>query len=259
MKDGRRLRLAVLLKTAYFMTYDLFTFFNELDLLELRLSILDEHVDQFILTESTETFSRQPKSLYYQENKERFAKWNHKIIHNIVGKFETDNAFKRAAYQKNDALKLINDPEALIYFGDTDEIWEPSLRERIKLRQYNYCYYLNQRSSEDWYGTVVGRRKDFQTLTEARETWERVTKFNGWHFTNMGGLEQLTKKIEAYDHQEANIPWVKDNLAYRMQKGQDYLGRGNDYQGKPFNFFVDENDWPRYLKDNKQKYQHLCK
>lgn len=240
------------------MTYDIFTFFNECDLLELRLSVLDAHIDKFVLTESIETFSGHPKPLYYAENKDRFAKWNHKIIHNVVGKFE-GTAFERAAYQKNDALRLITDPEALIYFGDTDEIWTPQNREKIKLRQYNYCYYLNQRSSEDWYGTVVGRRKDFTTLTEARETWERVPIYAGYHFTNMGGIDQIIKKIEAYDHQEANLDWVKQALPERMAKGQDYLSRVTDYQGKPFSFWVDENQWPEYLKANKSKYIHLCK
>ena len=31
--------------------YDVFTFFNELDLLELRLEMLDPYVDQFVLVE----------------------------------------------------------------------------------------------------------------------------------------------------------------------------------------------------------------
>ncbi len=66
------------------MKYDVFRFFNELDLLELRLNILDAHVDYFVLVEATKTFSGLDKPLYYQENKERFAKWNHKIIHHII-------------------------------------------------------------------------------------------------------------------------------------------------------------------------------
>lgn len=241
------------------MVFDIFTFFNELDLLELRLTILDPFVDQFILTEAEETFSGQPKPLYYQENKARFEKWNHKIIHNVVGKLETKNVYERAAYQKNSALNLITDPEALIYFGDTDEIWIPQTKERIKLRQYNYCYYLNQRSSEDWYGTVVGRRKDFLSLTDARETWERVPKYAGWHFTNMGGYEQILKKTQAYDHApELNHHWIKEHTQENIEKGLDYLGRPLDYQGKPYVFWKEEEHWPEYLITNKERYQHLC-
>ena len=36
---------------------DVFPFFNELDLLEIRLNSLDPYVDCFILSEATKTFS----------------------------------------------------------------------------------------------------------------------------------------------------------------------------------------------------------
>jgi len=242
------------------MTYDITTFFNELDLLELRLNILDRHVDKFIITEAEETFSGFSKPLYYAENKERFTKWNDKIIHNIVGRIEAVDPFIRAAHQKNSALALIDDPEALIYFGDTDEIWTPQTQGKIKLRQYNYCYYLNERSSEDWYGTVVGRRKDFTSLTDARETWERIPSYAGWHFTNMGGIDQIIKKTNSYDHaHELNHNWIKDHIQENIEKGLDYLGRPLDYQGNPFKFWIEEDNWPQYLKDNKHRFLHLCK
>ncbi len=66
------------------MVYDIFTFFNELDLLEIRLNILDKKVDRFVIIECVETFSGNPKRLYYLENKDRFKKWEHKIIHYII-------------------------------------------------------------------------------------------------------------------------------------------------------------------------------
>ena len=64
--------------------YDIFTFFNELELLEIRLNILDKYVDYFVLVEATETFSGKPKKLYYEENKHLFKKFEHKIIHHIT-------------------------------------------------------------------------------------------------------------------------------------------------------------------------------
>ena len=64
--------------------YDIFIFFNELDLLEIRLNILDLYVDYFVIVECTETFSGLVKPLYYKENKDLFKKWNHKIIHYVV-------------------------------------------------------------------------------------------------------------------------------------------------------------------------------
>ena len=64
--------------------YDVFCFFNELDLLEIRLNILDPYVDYFVLYEAPRTFSGDPKPLYFQENRQRFKKWERKIIHYVV-------------------------------------------------------------------------------------------------------------------------------------------------------------------------------
>ena len=64
--------------------YDAFIFFNEIETLEIRLNILDEYVDYFIIVESTETHAGKQKKLFYEENKELFKKWHHKIIHYVV-------------------------------------------------------------------------------------------------------------------------------------------------------------------------------
>ena len=44
---------------------DTFPFFNELDLLEIRLNLLDPYVDCFILSEATKTFSGLDLSLIH--------------------------------------------------------------------------------------------------------------------------------------------------------------------------------------------------
>ena len=60
--------------------YDCFNFFNELDILELRLNILYEYVDYFVIVESSVTHSGQPKPFYLEENMDRFSKFADKII-----------------------------------------------------------------------------------------------------------------------------------------------------------------------------------
>lgn len=61
--------------------YDAFLFFNELDLLEIRLEMLYEHVDYFIISECDSTFSGLKKPFYFDENKDKFQKFLDKIIH----------------------------------------------------------------------------------------------------------------------------------------------------------------------------------
>lgn len=143
--------------------YDVFTFFNELDVLELRLNILDPYVDYFVLVEATQTFSGQPKPLYYQENKERFKKWQHKIIHYVVydpPKDEADlrNRLKETHMSELDRQIIIGaltsdyvgrdvthwvrefyikecikkaliglDNNDICYLSDLDEVWNPNL------------------------------------------------------------------------------------------------------------------------------------
>ena len=96
------------------MIYDCFSFFNELDLLEIRLNTLDSVVDKFVIVESTLTHTGNPKPLYYAENKKRFEKFKDKIIHIIVDEFPSfpdatnrEMAWIRENCQRNAILRGI--------------------------------------------------------------------------------------------------------------------------------------------------------
>ena len=69
---------------------DSIIFFNELELLEMRLNILNDVVDTFVITESPFTVSGNEKPLYYLENKDRFGKFNDKIVHHITEEIPND-------------------------------------------------------------------------------------------------------------------------------------------------------------------------
>lgn len=64
--------------------YDAFLFFNELDLLEIRLNLLNDLVDYFVISECTISFSGKEKPLYFLENKNRFKKFEKKIIYQVI-------------------------------------------------------------------------------------------------------------------------------------------------------------------------------
>jgi beta-1,4-mannosyl-glycoprotein beta-1,4-N-acetylglucosaminyltransferase len=61
--------------------YDCFLFFNELELLEMRLNVMDPYVDYFVITEASVTHSGIPKPYNFELNKEMFSKFLHKIIY----------------------------------------------------------------------------------------------------------------------------------------------------------------------------------
>ena len=79
--------------------YDCFIFFNELDLLELRLNILNDSVDYFVLVESAITFQGKDKEFIFEKNKDRFAEFNNKIIYFKVAKYCYD--FSQLPYIDN--------------------------------------------------------------------------------------------------------------------------------------------------------------
>jgi len=152
---------------------DGFIFYNELDMLEYRLSVLYPYVDAFVLVESTRTFIGTPKSLYYHENRERYSKYEDKIVHVVVDDFwekppigfEFNSAYNQWAneiYQRNAISlgveklvinKVVGKLNDIIMISDLDEIIDPQAIPLIKE------YLDNEKHPET--GGVVGLNMDF--------------------------------------------------------------------------------------------------
>lgn len=256
------------------MIIDCFTFNGEFDLLELRLNMLKDRVDRFIIVEFDKTFSGKDKPFYYREQRERFEKITDKISYCTFGEefYEKYRAlaesspntkgadhWKREFMQKEcikDALVGLEDDD-IVYIGDVDEIWvngflvEPITK--IKLRVYTY--HLNNRSSEEFWGTLVAKYKDIKDkcLNHVRSTDHYKTKgCYGWHFTSMGGYDEVKRKLsDSYTPESYWTPEVQGKLGQNMANNKDFLGRG-------FTYKKDESEWPQFLKDNKEKYAGLC-
>lgn len=258
------------------MVVDAIIFNGEYDLLEIRLNILNEYVDQFIIVEATTTFSGKPKELYYEKEKERFAKFADKIKYFITKEPFSERVMALADGSPNvpkgmhwwhrefcqrestrEALKDLNDDD-ICFVSDCDEIWNPDVLFNIKtpskMEQVVYSYYLNNKSSEAWRGTFVATCKQIKNgcINHLRSDTKESTPKGGWHFTNMGDEDFIKRKIESYGHQEFNTDSVKNGIKEMMEKNKDFLGRG-------FTFTIDESELPQYILDNKHKYLHLWK
>ena len=96
------------------MIYDCFNFFNELDLLEIRLNTLYEYVDKFVLVESNKTHSGLAKDFIYDKNKDRFSKFLDKIIH--IKLTDVPDNFSNLSYTEdveyNKIINFINNTSA---------------------------------------------------------------------------------------------------------------------------------------------------
>jgi beta-1,4-mannosyl-glycoprotein beta-1,4-N-acetylglucosaminyltransferase len=116
------------------MIYDCFGFFNELELLELRLHELGSVVDKFVLVEATKTHSNKPKPLCYQENRSKFSEFQDKIIHVIVNDLpDSQDAFLLDNYQRKCIERgLVNcRPDDWILISDLDEIPRAAVVDKL--------------------------------------------------------------------------------------------------------------------------------
>lgn len=264
--------------------YDVFYFFNELDLLEIRLNILDPFVDFFVLVEFSTTFGGVSKESHYKNNFERFSKWNHKIIYYLVEDYLADKELLSLAATNSNigdggehwvrefclkesakkALVNLSDDD-VVFLSDLDEIWNPAqLKELttftespiVRPVQLSYYYYLNNRSNEGidgWTGTIVAKYKTLREgclndLRNKRKTPAKKIHQGGWHFTYMGGIEGAKRKLS-----EENHPEYKKFVPNLMAT----VGKNKHYAGKRLIFWRDERDLPEYLVANKDKWSHL--
>lgn len=260
---------------------DLISYCGEIDVLELRLNILNDVVDEFIICEGDETTSGKPKVRHFPAQRERLQKWLHKIKYHIFSPY-TDPILKsyaeknlpipaeqhwwhREFIQKESmryALTHLRDDDR-VFVGDADEIWDPTLvypPGRWELEQTVYTYHLDNKSSEYWTGTSVMNYRDIRqnTLDNLRaydkpreHMWAPKMK-SGWHFTNLNGYEFVERKVRSYAHQEFNTPEALAQIKQNIALNRDYLGRD-------FVIGVDESSWPKYLKENRPQWAHLCR
>ena len=109
--------------------YDCFQFFDEEHILDLRLNILNEFVDFFVMVESTTDHQGNSKKLNFDLKK--FRKFDNKIIYIVVD--DTSQAIKKPhiggeslveQHQRNSLMKGLKDchDNDLIILSDVDEI-----------------------------------------------------------------------------------------------------------------------------------------
>lgn len=228
--------------STYSEVYDCFLFFNELDILEIRLNELYNSIDKFVLVESEETFMGSEKPLYYDKNKARFEKFSDKIIHIIIKErfVNTGNPWIIEEFQRNQIMQGLVDcsPDDIILISDVDEIPKrdkiPEIIEMVKTGKYPlHCvqpifrFYLNALElTSNWTGTCASTYKYLQGTTPNIFRHERKTKDyfvihnSGWHFTSQGGMQCYREKLESFSHPEENttykrsIEFIESSIKY---------------------------------------------
>lgn len=257
--------------------YDCFTFFNELDILEIRLEELYNVVDRFVIAEATATHQREPKPLYFRDNLNRFQKYLHKISHIIVDfpeqlhPFAGHNEPAGEAYwalerfQRNkiiDILKTCCRRKDTIIISDVDEIPNAEVvknykfEDGIKSLEMDFYYYnLNCKSDEFW---KEGKILNYDILQQidpcgARYTQCESIKNGGWHFSYFGNTDHIAQKIKSFAHKEYNNDEVISLIEQRVNTGQDLFGRPD----QPFKTVALQQNIPKYILNNIGKYKEI--
>jgi len=232
---------------SYGKIYDCFLFFNELEVLQIRLDELYESVDYFVIVESVETFRGNPKPLIFSNNQHLFKKYADKIIHVALHeRQETQNPWDREHYQRAQISRGLTDckDDDIIMISDADEFINHNCLEQLIYTLENdpthriYCgltmyrYFLNRWDAPctPWVGTCLiayGKLKH-TNADHVRSEKGNLTTFAyindcGWHFTSMGGLERFITKIESFSHAESDVPLNKDPVKMRRESSKQFL------------------------------------
>lgn len=276
------------------MVYDCFQFFNELDILKIRLNVLSPVVDRFVISEATETFSGIQKPLYYEENKELFAEFQDRIIHVVVDDTPQGDTHYRDTFQKNAVTRGLKDctDEDIVIFSDLDEIPNPDQIQRIlqdfqpdKIYHFAqrlfYCYLNMEEVSgsllsyagefegverKKWIGTkMLGYkllREQNLLLGELRFPERKAIGIRvddgGWHFGYMGGHgeKDIRRRVQEKVISAAHQEY---NSRHVLLNVTDQIKDGKDIFGRNARFVrceIDES-FPRYIREHQDELDFL--
>jgi len=263
--------------------YDCFSYWDEDLLLDLRLNILNDYVDYFVIVEGNKTWQNNPKKLQF--NIDKFYKFKKKIIYIAVENLpDGDNPYLRENFQRNCITRGLKDSTEndLIIISDLDEIPATKAISEFKinmkyavLKQKHFYYKINLQSQENpyWHGSRICVKKFLKSPQWLRELkfkkrpfWRldklrlnNIIENGGWHFCNLKNAEQLLYKYknlcETNDPYNFNEKIDKkylqiDEIKKRMSLGQDIIGRKEIYKFKK----LDES-FPEYILNNKNLYK----
>jgi len=269
------------------MIYDCFSYWDEDLLLDLRLNILNNFVDYFVIVEGNKTWQNNPKKLRF--NIEKFKKFEKKIIYIPVEDMpDGDDPYIRENFQRNCISRGIKNSknDDLIVISDLDEIPNPNLINNFKtsmryavFKQKHFYYKINLLSNNNpnWFGSRICVKKYLKSpqwlrdLKFKKRPFWRIDKIRlnnifdngGWHFCNLKLPSELLYKYNNLC--ETNDPYhFKEKIEQkyldineikkRIDLGQDIIGRNDTFQKIEI-----DNTFPDYINENKSMYKDWIK
>lgn len=212
--------------------FDCCTFFNEAEILEVRLAELYDVVERFVVVEATHTHSGEPKALTFGDHHERFRPYMDKIRYVVVDELVGTFSWQREAYQRDAILRGLEDArdEDMVIVSDVDEILRREVVERLRgggpafdtvftTELDLFFYRLNYRFARNWRAAGVAPFRFIRQTGPnavrylAKQDIGHLIRDAGWHFSWMGDLKRFAAKLNAYAHQEHAQSFGEGNMA----------------------------------------------
>ena len=262
--------------------FDCFQFFDEDHILDLRLNILNEFVDFFVIVESTTNHQGNLKKLNFDSNK--FQKFQKKIIYitvddtpeNIKTPHEGGESLVEQ-HQRNSLMKELKNchDNDLVILSDVDEIPDlnklPVFDKKNKYavfsqKMFNYKINLFNETESNWHGSKICLKKNIKSpqwlrnLKFKKYPFWRIDKIRnlqiiengGWHFAYLKSSEDILKKIKSSAHGEFNkVDFAnQESIEKKIKMGKDIFDRKISYKKVEI-----DNSFPKYIIENKKKFK----
>jgi len=239
------------------MIWDTFSMNDELDMLELRLTELEDIPNlRHVIVEADVTHQDRPKPSHLRDNWARFERWHSRIEHvwatDLPTLADNPDAWAREHAQRErtrDGMAGASSADVVLH-GDLDEIPRAVVARNVRprdryiaLEMRGHFWAVDWLYPEPWCGTVAalaGNVGSFSAMRDQRNTAMRLHNA-GWHLSWLGGKDRALQKVGSFCHPE---------VADRIHDGLDedaFLRAGVHVDGKQM-IPVDVNStWPKWI------------
>ena len=269
------------------MLIDSFIFFNESELVELRIKYLEKIVDYFVIIESDTTHQGKKKGWNFPTILEKkLKKFSNKIQYHqlkidpekikneeswIIDNIKGDDAWRIENFQRNyikTACRKFLEKDILI-ISDLDEI--PSIKKLnyilssdfkkiapIALEQHLFHLDCNFLKLESWRGSIAATMQICNAYSPhtLRRSRNRISHFSesGWSFSSFGGPDRIKEKLESIAHKEFNNEKFKntEHIVNCQKTGSDLFHRKVQTKKIDKSFFP--NDLLKLMEENPEFY-----
>lgn len=245
------------------MIYSMTLYFNEDDLVDLKIKEEHQYVDKIVVQESKWTHAGNLKPIRFN-----YKKYDDKIVHLVieddaiykdcdmnVDRFCRANAERRYPLSKlpiaDDDVLLVTDIDEIINGEEIPRIvYETRKRGFVRLGMRAFYYYINAMQADEWSypyacSGKIGKKLGLDWLR--LNMTGTILKNCGNHFGWLGGAEAIKYKIQNMAHTEFNKPDIINNTEKRLANLEDVVGRTDQPKLSVINI---DHKYPRTILNN---------